>query len=115
MLHYVACLKSSWNSSFDPIECLVDAGADLESKDATGKTPLMCALLKGKSLEKNIRALVQHAKGLKALDAVDNDGNNVLHHAVSVKESTFTKSIVQVNHSCLSSRLQFLVTASYEE
>ena len=74
----------------------MDSGADLESRDANGRTPLMTALLKGKALESNVKSLIYHCKRMPALNAVDNDGNNVLHHVVSVKECTFTKNITQV-------------------
>jgi hypothetical protein len=96
LLHYVACLKPGWLTGFDPIKSLVDSGADLESRDANGRTPLMTALLKGKALESNVNALIYHCKGMPALNAVDNDGNNILHHVVSVKECTFTKNITKV-------------------
>ena len=99
-MHYVACLKpsSSWSGSFDPIECLVDAGADLASTDPAGRTPLVVALLHpyGKSLEQNVISLIHHCEGNPAMNVVDTRGNNVLHHAAQMKESAYTKNIVQV-------------------
>ena len=75
----------------------MDAGADLSSTDSEGKTPLIAALSHGSALEKNIKKLIDLCEGTPALNAVDNDGNNVLHLAASRKESTFTKDIVKVS------------------
>lgn len=98
LLHYVACLKPGWLGSFDPIECLVDAGANLASTDSEEQTPLMAALLHpyGKALEQNVMSLIHHCEGNPALNAVDKRGNNVLHHAAQLKEAAFTKNLVQI-------------------
>ena len=103
LLHYVACLKSSWtgNSSLKSswtgntslIDCLVDAGADLASQDSQGLTPLMASMEAG--LDKNIKILIQHCQGSPVLNAQDNRGNNVLHLAASIKETKFTKDIIK--------------------
>ena len=99
-MHYVACLKPKpgWLGGFDPIECLVDAGANLASTDSDERTPLMAALLHpyGKALEQNVKSLIHHCEGNPAMNVVDKKGNNVLHHAAEMKESAYTKNIVQV-------------------
>ena len=91
---YAACLKSSWTRNTSLIDCLVDAGADLASQDSQGQTPLMALMWAG--LEKNIKTLIPHCQGSPVLNAQDNEGNNLLHLAASIKETKFTKDIIKV-------------------
>merc|ERR1712123_420792 len=101
LLHYLACLKPAsilkpghWTGKLTPIDCLVDAGADLSSQDNDGRTPLMDALQSG--FEKNIRKMIDLCDGTPALNVVDHKKNNVLHLVASGKETTFTKEITKV-------------------
>ena len=104
MLHYVACLKPGRSSGLTPIDCLVDAGADLASSDSEGRTPLMAALVQGSGaaglmgnpLEVNIKHLINLCEGTPALNVLDNKGDNILHIAASIKETRFSKEIVKV-------------------
>ena len=79
-----------------PIDCLVDAGADLAIQDSEGRTPLMAAIMKGSTLDKKKETLIQFCEGTRALNIADNDGNNVLHILASMKESRFTKDTIKV-------------------
>eukprot|EP00092_Neocalanus_flemingeri_P007102 GFUD01007672.1.p1 GENE.GFUD01007672.1~~GFUD01007672.1.p1 ORF type:complete len:707 (+),score=179.53 GFUD01007672.1:190-2121(+) len=95
LLHNVACLKSGWSNKTKPIDCLVDAGADLGMGDSKGRTPLMVAMLKGDLLKENIKTLINHYEGTPELNAVDNDGCNILHLAASIRETSFTKDMIK--------------------
>ena len=79
-----------------PIDCLVDAGADLACQDSEGRTPLMAAIMKGSTLDKKEERLIQFCEETRALNISDNDGNNVLHILASMKESRFTKDTIKV-------------------
>ena len=94
-MHYVACLGMGVSGKTTPIDCLVDAGADLASQDSEGRTPLMAAIMKGSTLDKKKETLIQFCEGTRALNIVDNDGNNVLHILASMKESRFTKDTIK--------------------
>ena len=97
LLHHVSCLRPGWSKKTIAIECLVDAGADLSSKNAKGQTPLMMATKCGSTHEKNIRKLIELCSGTEALNEVDNEDNNVLHVAASLKQSAFSMEIVKVS------------------
>ena len=56
----------------------------------------MSSLLEGSVLEKNIKCLIHHYAGTPALNAQDMGGNNLLHLAASIPESTFTIDIIKV-------------------
>ena len=97
LLHYVACLKPGLFNKTSPIDCLVDAGADLDVQDKDGRTPLMICIATGATaLDKNIKLMINHCAGTPALNVEDNDGNNVLHLAAAVKESKYTKEYIKV-------------------
>ena len=66
----------------------------------------MAALSHGSVLDKNIRQLIDLCEGTPALNAVDNDGNNVLHLAASRKD---TKDIVKVSYEQTIGILLFLI------
>jgi ankyrin repeat protein len=95
-MHYVACLGMGVSGKTTPIDCLVDAGADLASQDAEGRTPLMAAIMKGSTLDKKKETLIHYCEGTLALNIADKDGNNVLHLLASKKESNFTKDTIKV-------------------
>ena len=93
----MACLPPGWTNKTFPIDCLVEAGADVDIRDAKGQTPLMLAILAGDSVKDTLKTLIHHYEGTEAINAKDNEGNNVLHVAASIKETHFSKEIVKVS------------------
>ena len=95
----MACLPSTWSNKTAPIDCLVDAGADLDIRDNTGQTPLMASMNCADAVKETLQTIIHHYEGTSAINAEDSEGNNVLHIAASINESNFTKEIVKVSRA----------------
>ena len=87
----------------DPAVCqvLIDAGADVETKDDMGRSPLLKASVSGKFAV--VKMLVEAGADVRV---IDNDGESCLTLATSYDEHTETVRYlvglkdVDVNHSC---------------
>jgi ankyrin repeat protein len=85
------------NDSTPATQLLIQAGADLRTRNESGATPLILAVMKGQANKDNIRTLICMSKE-EEIDQADNKGHTALHHLAKMKsaDKIFLKEISKV-------------------
>lgn len=68
------------NDNFEGLEQLIQAGADINQRDAFGCTPLMASTLSGHELM--VQKLLEYSECRRCIDKVSDIGKTALHYAI---------------------------------
>ena len=116
LLHYIYSIRAhgtankgyqlQWQDRLRPtgqvegcsaIQLLIEAGADLRSKNNEGMSPLIFSMQNGEKHKENIRTLILFSKR-EDLNEEDNNGYTALHHLAKMSASpAFLKEFTQVS------------------